>query len=118
MSMSLRTNTSCCINKKHCNIAIGCCHCHIARVLLMSGRISDKDTATIWQVHVTVSHINRDALLAFCFEPISQERVVDFPNRDSRATSTCAFRILELITRNAFSLDKQATNERRLAVVY
>jgi hypothetical protein len=73
MAVCLRPNATRGIDHQDRHVAVGCRNRHVARVLLMTGRIGHEHSATIRQIHVTVGHVNRDPLLALGLQSVGEQ---------------------------------------------
>ena len=88
---------------------------HVARVLLVTGRVCDDEFAFRGR-EITVRDVDRDALLAFRLESVSQQRGIEIT-----AGRAVDFRVLlqrcELVLVDHLRVVQEATDERALAVV-
>ena len=64
------------VDQHHRRVAAGCGRHHVAGVLLVAGCIGD-DELTLFGGEVTVSDIDRDALLALGLQAVGQQRQID-----------------------------------------
>jgi hypothetical protein len=90
---------------------------HVARVLLVSGRVCDQDAAAVGQVHVPIGDVDGDALLALGLQSVGEQGVVDVAHGDRRSPTTGATGVLERVERDRVGLGEQPPDERGLAVV-
>ncbi|CAB4931759.1 unannotated protein [freshwater metagenome] len=115
--MRLRTHAASSVDKEDGDIAVGCRHRHVSRVLLMTRSVCDEHATTIREIHVAIGDINRDPLLALGLEPVSEKREVDLSHRNRRPAAASLPRVFELVERNAVGLGEEASDERGLAVI-
>ncbi len=86
---------------------------HVARVLLVAGRVGD-DEAAPRRREVTVGDVDGDALLAFEREPVGEEREVEAARAAPRGglRNGC-----QLVLEQSLGVEQEAPDERALAVV-
>ena len=68
----LRTNTTGGVDEQNRDVAVGSSHRHVPGVLLVPRRIGDEHPPTVGQIHVSVGHVDGDALFALGFQAIGQ----------------------------------------------
>ncbi len=117
VAMRLRADSARGIDHEDGHIAVGCGHRHVARVLLVPGRVRHEDTAAVGQVHVPVGDVDGDALLALGLEPVGEEGEVDLPHGDGRPAAPRPLGVLQRVDRHRVGLRQQPPDERGLAVV-
>ena len=64
------------VDHQDCHVSRRCAGCHVAGVLLVSGRVSDDKLALVRR-EVPVSHVDRDALFAFSRKAIHEQGKVN-----------------------------------------
>ena len=77
MAMRLRQQPLARIDKQNGEIGIRSARRHVAGILLMAWRVGD-DEGALRRREIAVGDIDGDALLALRFEPIDQQREIDF----------------------------------------
>src|SRR3569833_843228 len=89
--------------------------CHVPGILLVSRCICDNEGPK-WGGEEAIGDVDRDALLAFSFEPIDQECKIDFVTGGAML-----LRVLvdsaQLIVEHKLGIMQQAADQRRLTVV-
>ena len=113
----LRTNTTSGVDEQYRDVAVGSSHRHVPGVLLVPRRIGDENPPTVGQIHVSVGHVDGDALFALGLQAIGQQGEVDFADRDRRTSTTSCARVVELVDRNRVGFGEQTADQRRLPVV-
>ena len=113
----LRANTTSGVDEQNRDVAVGSSHRHVPGVLLVPRRIGNEHPPTVGQIHVSVGHVDGDALFALGFQAIGQQGEVDFADRDRRTSPTSRARVFELIDRNRVGFGEQTADQRRLTVV-
>jgi hypothetical protein len=88
---------------------------HIARVLLVPGRVGDDERAPRSREEA-VGDINRDALLPLVFQPVEQQREIDIVAGRAEALRL-ALEPFELVVQNQPGVVKQPADQRRFAVI-
>ena len=89
---------------------------HVARVLLVAGRVGDDERALI-RGEEAVGHVDGDALLAFRLQAVEQQREVDLaPSRAVAAGALCERR--DLVVEDLLRVVQQPSDQARLAVVH
>src|ERR1700722_1345812 len=86
---------------------------HVARVLLMAGRVGDDELAASRR-EIAIRHIDGDALLSLSTQAIGQESEVDLAWR----SRSLAFDGLDLVFINGLCVIKQTPDEGGFAVVH
>ncbi len=117
VAVRLRTNTTGGIDEQDRDVAVGSSHCHVPGVLLVPRCIGNEHPPTVGEVHMSVGHVDGDALFALGFQAIGQQGEVDFADRDRRTSPTSRARVFELVNRNRVGFGEQAADQRRLPVV-
>ena len=115
MPMRLGKQSLAAIDEKDGEIAVGGAGRHIARILFVARRIGDDEGALAGR-ESAIGDIDRDALLAFCFESVDQQREIDV-GADGAVFLRIALERGELIVENELLLIKQPADESRFAVV-
>ncbi len=88
---------------------------HVARVLLVTRRISDDEVAAVGR-EVAVGHVDRDPLLPLGGETVDEQRKVDvLPLRAHLPRVRLEGR--ELILEDHLRIEQEPADERRLAVI-
>ncbi|MNR31480.1 hypothetical protein D3C85_1489920 [compost metagenome] len=64
-----------------------CARHHVARVLLVAGRVGDDELAR-GRREIAVGHVNGDALLPLGFQPVRQQGKIDAVARDPLVLGT------------------------------
>src|SRR5271163_1693641 len=115
MAMRLREQPLAPVNQHDREVGIGRASRHVARELLMAGCIGDDERALVGR-EVAISDVDGDALFAFGFEPVDQERVVD--RLAGRAELLrVALKRRKLVLEDQLLLVKHPPDEGGLAVV-
>ena len=117
VAVRLRADSARGVDHEDGHVAVGRGHRHVARVLLVPGRVGHEDAAAVGQVHVPVGDVDGDALLALGLEPVGQQGEVDVPDGDGRSAAPRALGVLERVDRHRVGLGQQPPDERGLAVV-
>ena len=104
------------IHKNECKIGGGGAHNHVARVLLVTGRIDCDESASVG-FEVTPRHINGNSLFALRLQPIHQQGQIYIVPLGAMDPACCSG-FLELIFRNRPGITKQPAKEGRLAVIH
>ena len=86
---------------------------HVARVLLVAGRVGDHELAP-WRLEVPVGDVDRDPLLALGPEAVGQQREVHVA---VAAPLGRLHHVLELVLEDRLGVVQQPPDQRRLAVV-
>ena len=115
--MRLRSHSACRINEQDGDVAIGRCHRHVSRVLLVTRCICNEHSAAIGQIHMAIGDVDGDALLALGLQSVGEQRVVDVAQGHGRTTAAGATRVLELVARHAVGLSQQPPDQGGLAIV-
>ncbi len=84
---------------------------HVARVLLVAGRVGDDELA-LARREVAVGDVDRDALLALGLEAVGEEREVD-----RLAAAGTRFERIELVGEDRAAVEQEPADQRALAVV-
>src|SRR6185503_20625137 len=84
---------------------------HVARVLLVAGRVGDDELALRGR-EVAIRDVDRDALLALGLEAVGEECEVDRP-----AVAGPRLERVELVGEDRAAVEKEADDQRALAVV-
>ncbi len=88
---------------------------HVARVLLMSGRIR-QDEPPPWRFEETICDVDRHTLFAFRLESIDQQRVIDTPFDGAKANRVTLQRQHHVVGDGA-ALEQQPADQGRFAVI-
>jgi hypothetical protein len=103
------------IDQDHCQIGRGSASDHVARVLLVAGRIGDDEFALLGGEEA-IGHVDGDALLALRGQPVDQQREVQLLALRAvllRVGIQCG----ELILVDQFGFVQQPADQRALAVI-
>ena len=87
---------------------------HVARVLLVAGRVGDDELAPR-RVEVAVGHVDRDSLLALGAQAVREQREVHVA---VAATLRGLLHVLELVLEDRLGVEEQPADQGRLAVVH
>ena len=87
---------------------------HVARVLLVAGRIGDDEFAPRGG-EIAIGDVDRDSLLAFGAQAVREQRKID---QAGRAIDLALLHRSELIFVNALGVVQQPADQRRFAVVH
>ncbi len=110
----LRENAFCGINQNHGQIGGGGAGRHVARVLLVAGRIGD-DKFPAGRLEIAIGHVDGDALLAFGAQTVGEQRKI---YRARRAIDAAVFYGGQLIFENGFGIVQESADQRGFAVVH
>ena len=89
---------------------------HVARILLVAGRVGDDEGALVGREE-TIGDVDGDALLAFRRKTVDQEREVDLAPL-CPVLARIALQGRELIVEELLGVVQETADERRLAVVH
>jgi hypothetical protein len=89
---------------------------HVAGILLVARRVGDHEGATR-RGEIAVGDIDRDALLAFGFKAVEQERILELA-RNGAVSARQDRQFLQLVVGDRAGLDQQAADQGGLAVVH
>ncbi|MDT4852754.1 hypothetical protein FQZ97_869960 [compost metagenome] len=98
------------INQHHCEIGGGSPRRHVAGILRMAGRISHDKLAARCR-EKAIGHINSDALLAFGFQAIDQQRKVEIVIRGAEFSAVVLQR-RKLILKDQFCVIEKSPDQR------
>ena len=87
---------------------------HIAGVLFVAGGVGDDEFA-LRRREIAIRHVDRDALFAFGFQPVGQQRKVD--GVADRALVLGARYGFQLVGEDALAVEQQTPDQRALAIV-
>ncbi len=113
--LGLRENALARVDQDHRELAVRRAGRHVARVLLVAGRIGD-DKRAQRRGEKPVGHIDRDPLLALVLEPVEQQRKIEITTGGAKA-ARLALEGRELIVEDQRAFVQQAADQRRLAVI-
>ena len=88
---------------------------HVARVLLMAGRVGDDELA-LRRREEAIGDVDGDALLALGFQPVDQQREIDVFAVGAVLAGNRAQRG-QLVLEDQLGVVKQPADQRRLAVI-
>ena len=110
----LRQHALCRIDEDDGKIRERCAAGHVARVLLVAGRVSANEAAIVC-CEIAIRDIDRDALLALGEEAVKQQRIVD------RAAAAADFRVEEqrflLVGIQELRIVEQVADQRGFSVI-
>ena len=89
---------------------------HVARVLLVAGRVGDDELAAVGR-EVAVRHVDGDALLALGLQAVGQQGEVDLAGAGGADLLAVALHRGELVLVDHLGVVQQPADERALAVV-
>jgi hypothetical protein len=97
-------------------LARRCAGGHVARVLLVAGRVGDDELAAVGR-EVAVGDVDGDALLALGLQAVGQEGEVDLTGTGGADLLAVALHRGELVLVNHLGVVEQAADERALPIV-
>ena len=103
------------IDQDHSKIAVRRAGRHVARILLMTRRISDDEMAARCR-EITIGDVDGDALLALGLETVEQKREIDILAGRTVLTGI-ALQRGHMIVEDQTLLIKQPPDQRRLSVI-
>ena len=115
MPQRLRRQAMTRIHENDRHIRSGRSRRHVARVLLMAGRVGD-DELPSRRGKIPVRHVDRDPLLALRLQPVGQQRKIDRPC--ATGSDRLFLRDSKLIFIDGFRVVQQPANQRGLAVIH
>jgi hypothetical protein len=101
------------VDQHHGGVGRGCAGGHVARVLLVAGRVGDDELAAR-RGEVAIGHVDGDALLALGAQAVGEQCKINLPWRGG----SLAFDGAHLIFVDRLRVVEQAADERGLAVVH
>ncbi|CTQ77727.1 hypothetical protein LAX5112_05031 [Roseibium alexandrii] len=104
------------IDEKHGKIGSRGAGCHVAGVLFVARCVGHDELALVGGKEA-VGHINGDALLALCFQPVDQERQIDV-FADRAVFLRVPLKGCQLILEDQLGVIEQTADQRRLAVIH
>ena len=99
------------VHQHHGRVGAGGSRHHVAGVLLVAWGVGDDELACLGR-EVSVGHVNGDALLAFGFQAVRQQRQVD------GSAGGALFQRIQLVSQDGAAVEQQAADQGALAIVH
>ncbi len=115
VTLGLRQHPVTSVNQNHGQIRSAAASGHIARVLLVAGRVRDDEFA-FGGAEVAVGNIDRDPLLTFGFQTVGQQRGVKIAAGGADRLRV-RFELRQLIFVDHLAVVQQTTDQRALPVI-